>query len=226
MFHLIPANAKRILEIGCGEGLLGKRLHEQGKYIAGIELVKEVAEKAKTNLDKVICCDIEKFSPDLEENFFDCLICGDVLEHLHNPLEVLKKLKKYLTEDAIIIASIPNIQHFSIIANLIAGNWNYKKSGLMDDTHLRFFTLKSTYKLFSDAGFKIEKTEITICNPKGKDKFKTAEERTDYWKQEKLQEKLNEILYILSDKDEKTKDIRISLTPFITYQYRIVAKRI
>ena len=223
--QFIPENCKRIIELGCGEGLLSKELKEKGKYVVGIEIVPDVAKKAEKNLNKVISGDIEKISPDLEKNSYDCLICGDVLEHLHDPLAVLKKMEKFLTKDAVIIASIPNIQHYTVVVNLLMGNWKYKKAGLLDETHLKFFTFKSIKEMFQEAGFEIKKvgftTPITINN-----KFPDHEKRLEYWKNEQLDKKLKEIVSILTDKDENFKNIEMNLPSFAAYQYLIVAQRI
>jgi 2-polyprenyl-3-methyl-5-hydroxy-6-metoxy-1,4-benzoquinol methylase len=80
---------------------------------------------------------------DVDFNFsagqFDCIVCADILEHLREPGDVLKKLKRWLTPDGTLVISIPNVRHHSVITSLLAGNWTYESAGLLDNDHVRFF---------------------------------------------------------------------------------------
>lgn len=156
----IPQSASRVLEIGCGAGALG------AKYLStvnpnceywGVEYVPEAARQAEKALHKVITGSIEADSTYavLPEGYFDVLIFGDVLEHLREPWDVLKRLTKHMKADGQCIACIPNVQHWSIFRNLLAGNWKYEDSGLMDRTHLRFFTRKSMVDMFNANGWRV-----------------------------------------------------------------------
>jgi hypothetical protein len=106
---------------------------------------------------RVIVGDVERLS--LEEVFgeqrFDVILAGDFLEHLAHPLELLQKLKRYLSEGGYVVASVPNIAHGSVRLSLLQGKFEYKDIGILDRTHLRFFTLESILRLFCDAGFAI-----------------------------------------------------------------------
>jgi hypothetical protein len=106
---------------------------------------------------RVIVGDVERLS--LEEVFgeqrFDVILAGDFLEHLAHPLELLLELKRYLSEEGYVVASIPNIAHGSVRLSLLQGKFEYKDIGILDQTHLRFFTLESILGLFTDAGFAI-----------------------------------------------------------------------
>ncbi len=154
--QLIPQNAKRILDIGCGEGILGKRLLSKGaEEVVGIEIVPEVSKKAQKNLTRVICGDIEKIELPFDKGYFDCIILADILEHLKDPLSTLKKLRPYLCSDGIVVASIPNVRFFLVINMLVEGRWQYSDSGVLDRTHLRFFTKKEMEDLFAQADFDI-----------------------------------------------------------------------
>ena len=149
----------RILDIGCGDGSTGRVLKKEGKAkeIIGIELNPVAGQQAKVELDKVILGDIEILQLPFEEEYFDYIILGDILEHLYDPEDVLKKVRPYLKTKGFIVASIPNIRHWRIIRDLaIKGEWKYKNEGILDDTHLRFFTRKSILRMFNDNGFEVE----------------------------------------------------------------------
>jgi 2-polyprenyl-3-methyl-5-hydroxy-6-metoxy-1,4-benzoquinol methylase len=107
-------------------------------------------------LDKVYIGDAEQIVNKLEENYYDVVILGDVLEHMHIPWEFIKKIKRLLSKNGIIVTSISNINNISIIKNLLSGKWEYADAGLLDRTHLRFFTYESIKKMFDDAGFYIK----------------------------------------------------------------------
>lgn len=153
---LIPEGAKRILDVGCGEGMLGKRLLEKGaQEVFGIEIEPQVAERAKENLSGVVCGNLEEIDIPFERAYFDCIILTDILEHLKDPLSALKKFKGYLNDSGVIVASIPNVRYYGVINMLVNGRWEYRDSGILDRGHLRFFTMKEIEYLFNDAGFEI-----------------------------------------------------------------------
>ena len=156
LISFVSEGNNRILEIGCGEGNTGKALKEQGKAVevVGVEKVPEIAEIAKTKIDKVLCADVETIELLTSTGDFDYIIMGDVLEHLYDPWICVNKLGRYLKKGGYLIASIPNIRNWRIIRDLVLkGEWNYSSQGLLDDTHLRFFTKKSILKLFSSEDF-------------------------------------------------------------------------
>ncbi|MGI1690245.1 glycosyltransferase [Thermoanaerobacter uzonensis] len=151
-----PITAKRVLDVGCAMGALGLELKNRYNVeVHGIEINKHVAEIAGNVLDKVYSSAVEDVIIKLPEDYYDVVIFGDVLEHLHNPWEVIDKIKKVLKKDGQIIASIPNINHVSILKRLLIGNWEYEDSGLLDKTHLRFFSYSTIENLFKSAGFDI-----------------------------------------------------------------------
>ena len=158
LLNLIPVNSKNILDIGCSTGTLGKQIKEKFDIkVTGIELSKEMAKVALSNLDEVIIGDVEKNVMDkLGENKFDCIILGDIIEHLRDPWHFIKECHRILEKKGAIIASIPNIRHLSTIYSLvIKGYWPYRERGIHDKTHLRFFTLKTIEKMIGYADCKI-----------------------------------------------------------------------
>ncbi len=161
ILELVPENISRVLEIGCSIGITGKELKKRSKNIEviGIEIDKQMAKVAKSNIDRVIVGDIEQINITdyFPLKYFDCIIFADVLEHLKDPWTVLKNTTKHLDENGVVIISIPNIRHYTTILNLIfRGYWPYRERGLHDKTHLRFFTLKNIKELLNYSGLKID----------------------------------------------------------------------
>ena len=163
LLALLPEKIKldNVLEIGCGNGSTGCLLKKEKKatHVYGIEINDKLKSEAEKNLDQVIIEDIEKTELPFKKNFFDCFIFADVLEHLYDPWFVLNKIKPFLKTGGFILASIPNVQHWSVLLNLLRGRWEYKNDGILDNTHIRFFTKKSQLKMLSEAGFEVKKME-------------------------------------------------------------------
>ncbi len=160
LLDLIPGGAARILEIGCAAGLLGANYKEMnpGCVYMGVELNAAVAEQARARLDEVFVGNVENMDIDglpIPENSLDCLVYGDVLEHLLSPWQELATRIKLVKDQGLVVACIPNIQHWSIIYGLLRGAWDYQDEGLLDRTHLRFFTLRSVVGLFQQAKLEI-----------------------------------------------------------------------
>ena len=171
MLPFIPKNIKTVLDVGCGEGAFSHILKQNLNIEAwGIEYNKEVVEIAKQKLDKVINADIKTAINDLPNNYFDCLIFNDILEHLVEPTEILEKLKPKLTKQGVIVCSIPNVRHISVLKKLlINGTWEYEEDGILDKTHLRFFTKKSIIKMMLDLNYEL--VTIEGINPTSNNKF-------------------------------------------------------
>jgi GT2 family glycosyltransferase/tetratricopeptide (TPR) repeat protein/2-polyprenyl-3-methyl-5-hydroxy-6-metoxy-1,4-benzoquinol methylase len=154
---MVPPDAREILDIGCGAGRLGRAIkHRQNARVRGIEYSPDAAQAARACLDEVHQGDIEGMESPFAEDMFDAIVCGDVLEHLRDPVAVLRKVRSWLRPTGRLIASIPNVRHHSVIRSLLAGNWTYEPAGLLDRTHLRFFTRREIEKMFFRAGFELE----------------------------------------------------------------------
>lgn len=163
LIPLIPMDAKCILEVGCAAGMTGRELKKRsGVFVAGIELNAKAAEAAKTVLDDVVQGSIEEIDLPYSDGSFDCVLFADVLEHLVDPLSALLKVRRLLKKDGTVVASIPNVQFHGVIHKLIEGNWTYEKEGILDETHLRFFTYKEIVKLFDRAGYTIQTVEEVL----------------------------------------------------------------
>ena len=165
LIKFVPDGPVRVLEIGCGMGATGaqiKRRRGPGTIVVGVELFPDAAEKAHEVLDSVLTGDVEKIDLPFEKGYFDCIIYGDVLEHLIDPWRVLERHKELLKPGGIVIASIPNAAHYRIVRMLKHKEWNYQSSGIMDVTHLRFFTIKNIYGMFEREGLRITTVEHII----------------------------------------------------------------
>src|SRR5690349_17266679 len=139
---LVPAHALRVLDVGCGRGEFARTLRASRSAskleIVGLEWSRAAAEAARSALDKLIIGNIEEVALPYED-YFDCIVFADVLEHLIDPWSTLQRATSLLQKNGTVIASIPNVQHWSVIVNLLCGRWEYSEFGIMDSTHLRFF---------------------------------------------------------------------------------------
>ncbi|MBF0340552.1 MAG: methyltransferase domain-containing protein [Magnetococcales bacterium] len=167
LLNQVPATARKILDIGCGAGGLGASVKARNPEVVyhGLEIIPEAASIAATRLDRVFVGSIESNTLDQVDEQYDCILFGDVLEHLYDPLTALKKVRPLLTPDGIVLCSVPNLQHHSVLSALLSGDFQYQDMGLLDRTHIRFFTYASFIKLMLDAGFIPEIADASIWNP-------------------------------------------------------------
>jgi len=160
LFNLIPPDSNSIIEFGCSSGELAaayKKVNPLSNYI-GVELDKSAIPLAMRHCDLIEEIDIDNI-PDFklkEWSDRDCWIFGDVLEHLKDPAKLISRIRGYIKPNASIIICIPNMQHWSIFKHLCTGDLFYTSTGLLDKTHLRWFTRKTILTLFQQAGFTME----------------------------------------------------------------------
>jgi 2-polyprenyl-3-methyl-5-hydroxy-6-metoxy-1,4-benzoquinol methylase len=155
---LVEARGKRILDVGCAAGELGAALKRAGaSLVVGIEASTEAATTARDKLDQVIVGNAESPNWPLDHASFDYVILADILEHLVDPWAALASSTRYLQADGRVVASIPNARFYAVIARLIFNRWGYRESGILDRTHLRFFTWPTIQQMFADAGLRIER---------------------------------------------------------------------
>ena len=153
-----------ILDIGCGTGVLGLYFRQnQNCTVSGIEINNAAYLESIKNLDHVIKGNVETLDIPYENNKFDYIVMGDVLEHLINPMGTIKKIIKFLKPGGKILITVPNVRHWSILISLIfKDKWKYESWGLLDYTHLRFFTKKSLHKMLNDNSFNLVKSSRVI----------------------------------------------------------------
>ena len=163
---MVPWGAISVLDVGCGFGGLASLLKARNvKKLYGIEINPTASEHLLKIYDQHWIGSVESISLPQELGLFDCIIFADVLEHLIDPWETLKRYVKHLSAEGVIVASIPNAQNLGLIYRLLfQGHWTYSDSGILDKTHLRFFTRKEIEKLFNQAGLKIEMIDVNKDN--------------------------------------------------------------
>lgn len=153
----VPPDARDVLDIGCAEGLFGEMLKKRQRCsVTGIDTDRASAEISRGRLDSVILGDIEEVIEKGILGLYDCIICGDVLEHLNNPWKVLKGLRNNLGEGGIFIASSPNVMNWAVIYEQLRGRWDYIPFSILSGTHIRFFTKKTFAELFEGSGYRIK----------------------------------------------------------------------
>ena len=153
--ELIP-DGSSVLEFGCATGYMSDVLAKRrGCRVTGIELDPKAAAEASAYCERVVVGDAETLDLDehLGDERFDAVLFADVLEHLRDPAAILRRVRPYVAEEGAIVASIPNIAHISVRLALLGGEFRYRDLGLLDDTHLRFFTRESIVDLFESTGF-------------------------------------------------------------------------
>lgn len=160
--NLIGEN-KRVLEFGCATGYFSQMLSEKGCNVVGVEINSIAAQKAEKYCSKVMVADLDSIPLDkiLLNDTFDVAVFGDVLEHLRDPWHVLESVKNYLKPGGFIVASIPNIAHGAVRLSLLQGNFNYQRYGILDDTHIRFFTKSTIIEMIEKSGYFLDVLDRT-----------------------------------------------------------------
>jgi len=159
MLQFIPKDARLMLDVGCGDGSFGRLVKEIIKAeVWGVELNSEAASIAHTKIDNILAGDISRVISDLPDSKFDCIVFNDTLEHLADPFSILLEIKKKLSAKGVVVCSVPNVRFiFTLYQLLVKKQWKYENAGILDKTHLRFFTKKSITNTLETLGYKILK---------------------------------------------------------------------
>lgn len=159
----VPLSAKKIVDIGCGDGSLGAQIktNRPEAVVYGVELNPRSASEASLRLDRVFCANVESDSFHMDQEKFDCILFGDVIEHLYYHVKTIKKVRSWLEPDGCVVCCIPNVQHYSLLTSLLRGDFQYHIMGLLAASHIRFFTHASSIKMLLDGGY-IPELSLTL----------------------------------------------------------------
>lgn len=154
---------KSVIDFGCAGGYFAKMLLKRGCQVTGVELNPEAAKVAEKYCQKVLVLDIDDVSiaDVLKDEKYDVAVFGDVLEHLRDPWRVLREVSSILYPGGCVVASVPNVAHGAIRLSLLKGDFNYTEVGILDNTHLRFFTRKTVEEMFENSGYFIDAIDRT-----------------------------------------------------------------
>ena len=158
---------RRVLDVGCWTGDLGRVLVERGCEVSGVEIDPEAAAVAEQHLTRVVVADLDRtpLSAQFEAGSFDVVVFADVLEHLHDPHQALVAARTLLAPGGRIVISVPNVSHGSLRLALLQGRWTLTDTGLLDRTHIRFFTRERLAEVLAGAGLVVEELRGTLADP-------------------------------------------------------------
>jgi SAM-dependent methyltransferase len=164
MIEVAPAS---VLDVGCGGGATDAELKRRfpGAFVIGVEAVTAAADRAQGRVDRLIRANVETLdfhAAHIEPGTLDLIIVADVLEHLYDPWHMLEKLRSLLAPGGRVLASIPNVRNLWLLEKIARGRFDYRDEGLLDITHIRFFTLAEMRALFADTGFVIEREHLNV----------------------------------------------------------------
>ena len=155
LLQAVPADAKRVLELGCANGRLGQTFKQShpGVQWWGVDVSRQAVEVAAQHLDRVFHLNLDQADLSALEGGFDVVVIGDLLEHLQDPGRLLEALYDLTVTRARIVCCLPNMSHVSVVQRLVAGDISYDDMGLLDRTHTHFYSPASAFKLFLDSGW-------------------------------------------------------------------------
>ncbi len=156
LVEMIPRTAKRVLDLGCGEGAISVALVERGHEVVSID-----SQAPKPPLPHFIRADLTDEWPLAESHRFEAIVLADVLEHLTHPHELLLRTLPHLANRGRLFVSVPNVAHWSVRALVLSGRFDYTSRGILDEGHVRFFTRRSAEQMFRDVGLRVETYRAT-----------------------------------------------------------------
>jgi SAM-dependent methyltransferase len=155
LLELVGAR-KRVLDLGCSSGYLGRQLIVRGCTVLGVEKNPQLATLAREHYEKVVIGDLDQLRLEPAElGQFGVILCADILEHLTNPEDLLRHLRLFLEPDGYLLVSLPNVANWRVRLDIMRGEFNYSESGILDRTHLRFFTYRTGTNLLEGAGYNV-----------------------------------------------------------------------
>lgn len=155
MRDFLPPSYSRVLEVGCGRGGFRSNLNDVAE-VWGVEPFNEAAEHAKARMDHVLVGKFEEVSAKLPDATFDLVICNDVIEHMEDDFAFLQSVRHKMQPGGCLVGSVPNMRYLPVLKALVLNKeWEYQDEGVLDRTHLRFYTVKSFPLLLKRAGFDI-----------------------------------------------------------------------
>ena len=157
--HVLRLRRQPVLDVGAAQGILGQLLQGSGMDIDAVEMHPQWAEDARPYYRRVFNSTIE--DAPLPERTYQMVLCGDVLEHTVDPVEVLRRLKRAATDDATFVVSLPNVAHVAVRAMLLFGRFPRMEKGILDKTHLHFFTRDTAEATLREAGLRVEAASVT-----------------------------------------------------------------
>ena len=162
-------SGRRVLDVGCSSGYLAAPLAERGNTMVGIELDPSAAREAGAYCERVLVGNVETMELLLEPGSFDVLLCGDVVEHLRDPVATLARLRPLLRPGGRLVLSTPNVANWAMRLSLLAGRWRYTDRGILDRTHVHLFTRRTLAQALEAAGYRVERLDFTVPVPGGSD---------------------------------------------------------
>lgn len=175
LLKFIPVESRNLIEVGCSSGALAREFKKinAGCHYLGIEIEPTYADQARRYCDSTLSIDIEQAGENFwtEQTQRDCWIFGDTLEHLRDPWNILRKIRRVIPDGGVVVACIPNTQHWSLQVRLNIGDLRYSDSGLLDRTHLRFFTRQTILEMFEQTGFQVAGGQPRIFDEPQREKF-------------------------------------------------------
>jgi SAM-dependent methyltransferase len=176
LVELVSDKAKRICEFGCGAGAFARAVKNRNPHVhyVGVELMADQLAAASTVLDVALCKNLDhagdwaadtEMAAALPFDSFDHVIFGDVLEHLYDPQKALSQASLRLVSGGSALVCIPNVQHWSVFAQLVKGSWPQADAGIFDRTHIRWFALDDMVLLLRQAGLVVEHVEGRVFAP-------------------------------------------------------------
>lgn len=176
MLAFVPAGARTVLDVGCGPGGFGAALRraDPTRTVWAVEVSPDAVAEARPHYDRIIAGAFPEALAGAERRF-DCIVFNDVLEHLVDPWATLRATVPHLGPGGTVVASIPNVRNIRVVADLVLrGRWTYTDLGVLDRTHLRFFTARTIRDLFADSGFAVERLQGINVTGSGRFRFGRA----------------------------------------------------